>query len=50
MVLQGNVTTVLELYNENLSDDIAKKENAYAEAAFVAGIPTAISYEEGTRF
>jgi uncharacterized protein (TIGR02172 family) len=37
--------TVLKLYNENLSDDIAKKEKAYAKAAFVAGIPTAISYE-----
>ena len=42
--------TVLKLYNENLSDDIAKKEKAYAKAAFVAGIPTAISHEEGTRF
>ena len=42
--------TVLKLYNENLSDDIAKKEKAYAKAAFVAGIPTAISYEKETRF
>ena len=37
--------TIVKLYNEGVSPDIAEKEKAYAKAAFVAGIPTAISYD-----
>jgi len=37
--------TIVKLYNEGVGADIAEKEKAYAKAAFVAGIPTAISYD-----
>jgi uncharacterized protein (TIGR02172 family) len=37
--------TIVKLYNEGIGADIAEKEKQYAKAAFVAGIPTAISYD-----
>ncbi len=37
--------TLLKLYFEHVSDEIAEREKAYARAAFVAGLPTAISYD-----
>lgn len=37
--------TVVKLYNDGVGPDIAEKEKAYAKAAFIAGIPTAISYD-----
>jgi uncharacterized protein (TIGR02172 family) len=37
--------TIVKLYNAGVAADIAEKEKAYAKAAFVAGIPTAISYD-----
>ncbi len=37
--------TLVKLYNEGVGPDIAEKEKKFAEAAFVAGIPTAISYD-----
>ena len=37
--------TIVKLYNEGVAPDIAEKEKAYAKAAFIAGIPTAISYD-----
>lgn len=37
--------TIVKLYNEGVEPAIAEKEKAYAKAAFIAGIPTAISYD-----
>lgn len=37
--------TVVKLYHEGIDASIAEQEKAYAMAAFVAGIPTAISYD-----
>ena len=37
--------SIVKLYNEGIGADIAEKEKAFAMAAFVAGIPTAISYD-----
>lgn len=37
--------TVVKLYNEGVGADVAEKEKAFAKAAFVSGIPTAISYD-----
>jgi uncharacterized protein (TIGR02172 family) len=37
--------TIVKLYNEGIEPDIAEKEKTYAKAAFVMGIPTAISYD-----
>jgi uncharacterized protein (TIGR02172 family) len=37
--------TVVKLYNEGVGADIAEKEKEFAKAAFVLGIPTAISYD-----
>ncbi len=37
--------TIVKLYNEGIAPDIAEKEKEFAKAAFVAGIPTAISYD-----
>ena len=37
--------TIVKLYNEGIEPYIAEKEKAYAKAAFVMGIPTAISYD-----
>ena len=37
--------TVVKLYNEGVGPHIAEKEKQYAKAAFVMGIPTAISYD-----
>lgn len=37
--------TVLKLYFEGASDDWIAREKEYAKAAFVLGIPTAISYD-----
>lgn len=44
--------TIVKLYNEGVEPAIAEKEKAFAKTAFVAGIPTAISYDvvaSGTR-
>lgn len=37
--------TIVKLYNDGVQPEIAEKEKAFAKAAFVAGIPTAISYD-----
>ena len=37
--------TIVKLYNEGIGADVAEKEKTYAKAAFMAGIPTAISYD-----
>ncbi|MGE0715159.1 MAG: anti-sigma factor antagonist [Alphaproteobacteria bacterium] len=37
--------TILKLYNDGIGADVAEKEKEFARAAFVAGIPTAISYD-----
>jgi uncharacterized protein (TIGR02172 family) len=37
--------TIVKLYNEGIGVDIAEKEKKFAKAAFVLGIPTAISYD-----
>jgi uncharacterized protein (TIGR02172 family) len=37
--------TIVKLYNEGVGADIAEKEKRFAKAAFVLGIPTAISYD-----
>lgn len=37
--------TVLKLYNEGVAPEVAEQEKRFAKAAFVAGIPTAISYD-----
>jgi len=37
--------TVVKLYREGVAPDVAEQEKRHARAAFVMGIPTAISYE-----
>ncbi len=37
--------TIVKLYNEGVEPHIAEKEKEFAKAAFVSGIPTAISYD-----
>ena len=37
--------TILKLYNEGVEPRIAEQEKEFAKAAFVMGIPTAISYD-----
>ncbi|MBS7792675.1 anti-sigma factor antagonist [Roseococcus sp. SDR] len=37
--------TIVKLYNEGIGADVAEKEKTFAKAAFMAGIPTAISYD-----
>jgi uncharacterized protein (TIGR02172 family) len=37
--------TVVKLYNDGIDASIAEREKEYAKAAFVLGIPTAISYD-----
>ena len=37
--------TIVKLYNEGIEPHVAEKEKAFAKAAFVAGMPTAISYD-----
>jgi uncharacterized protein (TIGR02172 family) len=37
--------TVVKLYREGVAPDVAEQEKRYAKAAFVMGIPTAISYD-----
>lgn len=37
--------TIVKLYNEGVGASVAEKEKEFAKAAFVAGIPTAISYD-----
>ncbi len=37
--------SVVKLYNEGVAADLAEQEKEFAMAAFVAGIPTAISYD-----
>jgi uncharacterized protein (TIGR02172 family) len=37
--------TILKLFNEDVSEDMARKEKSDARAAFIAGIPTPLSYE-----
>jgi uncharacterized protein (TIGR02172 family) len=37
--------TVVKLYREGVAPEVAEQEKRYAKAAFVMGIPTAISYE-----
>lgn len=37
--------TIVKLYNEGIGPDVAEKEKTFARAAFMAGIPTAISYD-----
>lgn len=36
--------TVVKLYNEGVSAAVAEQEQEYARAAFLAGVPTALSY------
>ena len=37
--------SVVKLYNQGVAADLAEQEKEFARAAFVAGIPTAISYD-----
>jgi uncharacterized protein (TIGR02172 family) len=37
--------TILKLYYEGIDEDMVKREKRYAKQAFVAGLPTAISYD-----
>ena len=37
--------TIVKLYREGIAPEIAEKEKEFAKAAFVSGIPTAISYD-----
>jgi len=37
--------TIVKLYNEGVGREVAEQEKAFARAAFVAGIPTALSYD-----
>jgi len=37
--------TIVKLYNEGIEANVAEKEKEFAKAAFVSGIPTAISYD-----
>jgi uncharacterized protein (TIGR02172 family) len=37
--------TVVKLYNEGVGPEIAEQEKQYSKAAFVMGVPTAISYD-----
>jgi anti-anti-sigma factor len=37
--------TIVKLYREGIAPEIAEKEKEFARAAFVSGIPTAISYD-----
>lgn len=37
--------TVVKLYHEGVAPEVAEQEKAFAKAAFVLGIPTAISYD-----
>ena len=37
--------TVVKLYREGVAPEVAEQEKRYAKAAFVMGIPTAISYD-----
>lgn len=37
--------TIVKLYNEGIGANVAEKEKEFAKAAFVSGIPTAISYD-----
>jgi uncharacterized protein (TIGR02172 family) len=44
--------TIIKLYNDGIGADVAEKEKTFAKAAFMAGLPTAISYDvitSGTR-
>ncbi|MEN9678714.1 MAG: hypothetical protein RIS76_4610 [Verrucomicrobiota bacterium] len=36
---------IIKLYNEGVGPETAEREKAYSKAAFIMGIPTAISYE-----
>lgn len=42
---QLDTETVVKLYHEGVDPAIAEQEKAFAKAAFVLGIPTAISYD-----
>ena len=37
--------TVVKVYNEGVGPEIAEREKQYSKAAFVMGVPTAISYD-----
>jgi uncharacterized protein (TIGR02172 family) len=37
--------TVLKLYNDGVGPEVAEQEKRYARAAFIAGVPTALSYD-----
>ena len=37
--------TIVKLYREGVAPEVAEQEKRYAKAAFVMGVPTAISYE-----
>jgi uncharacterized protein (TIGR02172 family) len=37
--------TIVKLYNEGVAAEVAEQEKQFARAAFVAGVPTALSYD-----
>ena len=37
--------TIVKLYNEGIAPEVAEKEKQFAQAAFIAGVPTALSYD-----
>lgn len=37
--------TIVKLYNEGIGPDVAEQEKQFARAAFIAGVPTALSYD-----
>ena len=37
--------TIVKLYNEGIAPEVAEQEKRFAQAAFIAGVPTALSYD-----
>jgi hypothetical protein len=37
--------TIIKLYNEGIAPEVAEQEKQFARAAFIAGVPTALSYD-----
>jgi uncharacterized protein (TIGR02172 family) len=37
--------TIIKLYNDGIAPEVAEKEKQFARAAFIAGVPTALSYD-----
>ncbi len=42
---QLDAETIVKLYNEGIAPEVAEREKEFARAAFIAGVPTALSYD-----